>query len=101
MENQPSVENVGEMRLVYGDGSLEDGEAFVLLLMAEGFTRNQQEDFFRGVENLASGLMGISPYDEFADVTKIYALGTMSVESGIRGDGAARSEERRVGKECM
>ena len=95
MENQPSVENVGEMRLVYGDGSLEDGEAFVLLLMAEGFTRNQQEDFFRGVENLASGLMGISPYDEFADVTKIYALGTMSVESGIRGDGAANWEQAK------
>lgn len=93
--NQPPVENVGELRLVYGDRNLDDEDAFVLLLMAEGFTEKEQGDFFSGVDNLISRLMSISPYDEFGDVTKIYALGTISAQSGIKGDGAATWEQAK------
>lgn len=93
--NQQSAENVGELRLVFGDRNLDDRDAFVLLLMADGFTEKEQEDFFKGVENLISALMRISPYDEFTDVTKIYALGTISGESGIKGDKADTWEQAR------
>lgn len=93
LTDRQDVENVGELRLVFGDSALDDGDAFVLFLMAEGFTEEEQEDFFRGIEKAASELMSISPYDEFTDVTKIYALGTISGESGIAGDGADTREE--------
>lgn len=94
-DSQFVAETVGEMRLVYGDRNLDDRDAFVLFLMAEGFTGSQQEDFFRGVENMTSRLMSISPYDEFADVTKIYALGTISAEPGARGDTAVTWEQAK------
>ncbi|MBD5460811.1 MAG: hypothetical protein HDR26_07705 [Lachnospiraceae bacterium] len=93
---QQSMENVGELRLVYGDRNLDDSNAFVLLFMAEGFTVNEQENFFRNVETMASALMCISPYDEFADVTKIYAIGTISAQSGSRGDKADTWEAAKL-----
>lgn len=55
------MENAGELRLVFGGRNLDDKDAFVLFLMAEGFTGEEQEDFFRSVENLTSALMSISP----------------------------------------
>lgn len=93
--NRQPIENVGELRLVYGDSDLDDGDAFVLLLAAEGFTKKEQEKFFTSAGQLAAAIMKISPYDEFADVTKIYALGTISAESGIVGDKAENPEQAK------
>lgn len=83
----------GELRLVYGDESLADSEAFVLLMLAEGFTEGEQEKFYESAERMALHLAGSSPYDEFADVTKIYALGVVSAQSGARGDRAESAAE--------
>lgn len=93
---QQPMGNVGELRLVYGDRNLDDSDAFVLLLMAEGFTEKEQENFFRSVETIVQELMCISPYDEFADVTKIYAIGTISAQSGSRGDRADTWEAAKL-----
>ncbi len=86
------MDNVGELRLVYGDESLDDEDAFVILLMADGFTAREQEKFFMGTRKIAGFLAGYSPFDEFADVTKVYALGTISAQSGIKGDRAKSSK---------
>lgn len=87
------MENVGELRLVYGDESLADSKAFVLLILAEGFTEGEQEKFYEGAKRMALHLVSSSPYDEFADVTKIYALGTVSAQSGAKGDRAKSAAE--------
>lgn len=87
------MENVGELRLVYGDESLADSDAFVLLILAEGFTEGEQEKFYGAAKRIALHLVSSSPYDEFADVMKIYALGTVSVQSGGKGDRAESAAE--------
>lgn len=82
-----------ELRLVYGNDALSDEDAFVLLIMGDGFTANEQEKFFTESINTANYVMGTSPYDEFQDTVKIYALSVVSNESGAKGDKALTYEE--------
>lgn len=77
--------DIGELKLVYGDSSLSDDDAFVLLIFGDGFTSSQQADFYKEAANTANYIMETSPYDEFKDVVKIYALGTASKDSGAKG----------------
>lgn len=39
--------DIGELKLVYGDSSLSDDDAFVLLIFGDGFTSSQQADFYK------------------------------------------------------
>lgn len=80
-------------RLVYGDSNLPDSDAFVLLVFGDGFTADQQAKFFEEAKNTADYLMETSPWDEFKDTIKIYALGVVSNESGARADKAINQEQ--------
>ena len=71
-------ETVGELKLVYGDENLSDQDALCLLIMGDGFTYTEQDKFYAEADNTAQYIMGCSPYDEFEDTIKIYALGTVS-----------------------
>ncbi|MGN0374808.1 MAG: M64 family metallopeptidase [Butyrivibrio sp.] len=82
-------DEIGDLRLVYGDSSLPDEEALVLLILGDGFTLTEQEDFYQAAEDTADYMMNYSPYDEFQDTIKIYAISTVSNESGARGDAAS------------
>ena len=84
---------VGEKKLVYGDASLSDADAFVLTMFGDGFTADQQDDFYTNAKSIAEYVMKTSPYDEFSDIIKIYAIGTISNESGARADQATSQAE--------
>ncbi len=84
---------VGELKLVYGDEALADADAMVLMLMGDGFAAEDQDKFYEAAEDTAANIMACSPYDEFADVIKIYALGVVSNESGITGENATTVAE--------
>ncbi len=84
---------IGELKLVYGDEDLSDEDALVLLIMGDGFTAEEQDKFYEEAANTAEYVMACSPYDEFTDVFKIYALGVVSNESGARGEDAGSQEE--------
>ncbi|MGN0202900.1 MAG: M64 family metallopeptidase [Coprococcus sp.] len=93
-ENQPEDENIiGELELVYGEESLADEDALVLLIMGDGFTADEQDTFYEEAAKTSEYMMTCSPFDEFTDVFKIYALGVVSNESGARGDEAGSQEE--------
>lgn len=79
--------------LVYGEESLKDEDAFVLLVLGDGFMENEQEKFFQEAKKTADYLMQTSPWDEFKDTIKIYALGVVSNESGAKGDKAMNQEQ--------
>lgn len=79
--------------LVYGKEDLKDEDAFVLLVLGDGFTQNEQEKFFKEAKKTAEYLMETSPWDEFRDTIKIYALGVISNESGAKGDKAVNQEQ--------
>ena len=74
---------IGELKLVYGNKTLADEDAFVLLIMGDGFTTDEQDKFYDSAKNTAEYIMQCSPYDEFTDAIKIYALGVTSNESGV------------------
>lgn len=79
--------------LVYGDKSLVDEDAFVLLIFGDGFTASEQDSFYTNAQNTADYLMDTSPWDEFKDTIKIYALGVVSNESGAKADTAINQEQ--------
>lgn len=79
--------------LVYGDKSLADEDAFVLLIFGDGFTASEQDSFYTNAQNTADYLMDTSPWDEFKDTIKIYALGVVSNESGAKADTAINQEQ--------
>lgn len=56
--------------LVYGDKSLADEDAFVLLIFGDGFTASEQDSFYTNAQNTADYLMDTSPWDEFKDTIK-------------------------------
>lgn len=84
---------IGELKLVYGDEALADEDALVLLVMGDGFTAEEQDYFYESAAETAEYVMGCSPFDEFTDVFKIYALGVVSNESGAQGEDAETQEE--------
>lgn len=53
--------------LVYGDKSLADEDAFVLLIFGDGFTASEQDSFYTNAQNTADYLMDTSPWNEFKD----------------------------------
>lgn len=79
--------------LVYGEESLPDEDAFVLLMFGDGFTKDEQDKFYSESKRIAEYVMDTSPWDEFADTIKIYALGVVSNESGAKGDSAINQEQ--------
>lgn len=83
-------------KLVYGNPELPDEDAFVLLMLGDGFTADQQTKFFDESEKIADYVMATSPWDEFTDTVKIYALGVVSNESGAKADNAINQEEANL-----
>ena len=73
-------------RLVYGREELEDKDALLLTFFGDGFTEKEQELFFAEAKRMAKYMMATSPWDEYADAVKIYAIGVCSNESGVRAD---------------
>lgn len=83
-------DNVEEtsLKLLYGDENLADEDALVLLVLGDGFTAEEQDTFWRYAQTSAEYLMTVSPWDEFTGNVKIYGIGTVSNESGVKGDKA-------------
>lgn len=86
-------DGVGECRLVFGDKNLADEDAMILTIFGDGYTAEEQDKFYSDAQSQAEYLVNSSPYDEFKDTFKIYAIGTISNESGVKGDKAATYEE--------
>ena len=61
----------------------DDKENFVIVIMGEGYTREQQEQFLKDATAKAQGLLKWSPYKEYSDRINIYAVQTVSSETGV------------------
>jgi len=82
-ENDPLL---GQVKLVYGDVNLADEDAFVLFIMGDGFDSSERDKLYEKAEEFALYLMGTSPFSEFTDAVKIYAMSVDSNESGVSRD---------------
>ena len=61
----------------------DDKENFVIVIMGDGYTAGQQDQFLEDATNKARGMLTWSPYREYSDRINIYAVQTVSNESGI------------------
>lgn len=61
----------------------DDKENFVIVIMGEGYTREQQDQFLKDATAKAQGLLKWSPYKEYSDRINIYAVQTVSNETGV------------------
>ena len=61
----------------------DDKENFVIVIMGDGYTAEQQDQFLEDVKRKAQGMLSWSPYKEYSDRINIYAVQVVSNESGI------------------
>ena len=59
----------------------DDKENFVIVIMGDGYTAGQQDQFLEDATQKARGML--SPYREYSDRINIYAVQAVSNESGI------------------
>ena len=61
----------------------DDRENFVIVIMGEGYTKEQQEKFLQDATEKVQGMLTWSPYKEYSDRINIYAIQTVSNEAGV------------------
>lgn len=61
----------------------DDKENFVIVIMGDGYTASQQDQFLEDATQKARGMLTWSPYREYSDRINIYAVQAVSNESGI------------------
>ena len=61
----------------------DDKENFVILIMGDGYTADEQDKFLQDAAEKARGMLTWSPYKEYSDRINIYAVQAVSNESGI------------------
>lgn len=79
--------------MVAGNSNAKDEDAFVFVILDDGFTEDEQELFFEKSEETAAYILDTSPFKENQGIFKFYALGCISGESGARGDQAQSKQE--------
>ena len=60
-----------------------DRENFVIVIMGDGYTASQREQFVDDATKKAQGMLTWSPYKEYSDRINIYGIPAVSNESGI------------------
>lgn len=61
----------------------DDKENFVIVIMGDGYTAGQQDQFLEDATQKVRGMLTWSPYREYSDRINIYAVQAVSNESGI------------------
>lgn len=61
----------------------DDKENFVIVIMGDGYTAGQQDQFLEDATQKARGMLTWSPYREYSDRINIYAVQAVPNESGI------------------
>lgn len=61
----------------------DDRENFVIVIMGDGYTAGQQDQFLEDATQKARGMLTWSPYREYSDRINIYAVQAVSNEPGI------------------
>ena len=82
----------------------DDRENFVIVIMGEGYTAEQQEQFLQDATQKVQGMLEWSPYKEYSDRINIYAIQTVSNEAGVMNEKTNLDtcfHVRAYGKSCV
>lgn len=92
----PTDEASSLRKLYDGDPAVSDEDAMTILFLGDGFTETEQEAFFSYAKEASAYLMEFAPWNEFSRNIKIYAIGTPSNDSGVKGDSASNYNEAQA-----
>ena len=82
----------------------DDRENFVIVIMGEGYTAEQQGKFLQDATEKVKGMLEWSPYREYSDRINIYAIQTVSKEAGVMSENTNPDtyfHVRAYGKSCL
>ena len=82
-----------KMEFLAGNKALRDTDAFVFVVLGDGFTESEQTVFFSQAKQTAEYILGTSPYREQKELFKFYGVFEPSAESGARGEQASSLQE--------
>ena len=80
-KNTEKSKNKFPVQVIHKTG--DDRENFVIVIMGDGYTASQQDQFLEDATKKAQGMLTWSPYKEYSDRINIYAVQAVSNESGI------------------
>lgn len=83
MADQTAADQTAEASVYTIHKTGDDKENFVIVIMGEGYTREQQDQFLKDATAKAQGLLKWSPYKEYSDRINIYAVQTVSNETSV------------------
>jgi hypothetical protein len=63
--------------------NVDDDQAMVLLIMGDGYTASEQEEFLGYAKQRAEALLRIEPFRKYANNINIYAMCVESAQSGV------------------
>ena len=81
VEDAESPKTTFPVHVIHKTGN--DKENFVIVIMGDGYTAQQQDQFVKDATQKAQGMLTWSPYKEYSDRINIYAIQTISNETGI------------------
>ena len=81
VEDVESPKTTFPVHVIHKTGN--DKENFVIVIMGDGYTAQQQDQFVKDATQKAQGMLTWSPYKEYSDRINIYAIQTVSNETGI------------------
>lgn len=80
-QNGTTQETTFPVHVIHKAG--DDKENFVIVIMGDGYTADEQDKFLQDAAEKARGMLTWSPYKEYSDRINIYAVQAVSNESGI------------------
>lgn len=80
-QNETTQKTTFPLHVIHKAG--DDKENFVIVIMGDGYTLEEQDKFLQDAAEKARGMLTWSPYKEYSDRINIYAVQAVSNESGI------------------
>ena len=80
-QNETTQKTTFPVHVIHKTG--DDKENFVIMIMGDGYTAEEQDKFLQDAAEKARGMLTWSPYKEYSDRINIYAVQAVSNESGI------------------
>lgn len=80
-QNETTQKTTFPVHVIHKAG--DDKENFVIVIMGDGYTAEEQDKFLQDAAEKARGMLTWSPYKEYSDRINIYAVQAVSNESGI------------------
>ena len=80
-QNETTQKTTFPVHVIHKAG--DDKENFVIVIMGDGYTLEEQDKFLQDAAEKARGMLTWSPYKEYSDRINIYAVQAVSNESGI------------------